>query len=280
LVAFGDFPGTAGAIPFISDRQTLADNGILNNPAPGVFTNPNNDAVIGPDLAGTLFGNLGFPTTYVDTQSNLGAQRTEGFDLSARYNIDLHEAGELELGISAAVFTLYDFKPSVLTEYYNLLGLNGTEFFGVIPDYKLNMYAEYRIWGFTLSLNANYIPETLSAVGRDPELEDQGTFENIEDFFSVDGRLSYTFKGHTTAAVVDTKDAKSMIDSKGGSTVAAGAETMSPMQKLLDGLTLTVGCNNMFDEQPPFIDGGNSNTNLAVYDPYGQFVYFEISKKF
>jgi len=278
LVAFGDFPGTPDAIPFTADRMTLADAGILNfDAATGVFTNPNNGAVIGPDQAGVLFGNLGFPTTYVDTQSNLGAQRSEGFDLSLRWNIDMHQAGELELGANAVVFTLYDFKTSVLTDYYNLLGLNGTEFFGVNPDYKLNMYAEYRIWGFTLGFNANYIPETLSAVGRDPELEDQSTFENVDDFFSVDGRLSYTFVRTATEAPAGySKDGKGTIDKN----PVAGAATLSPMDKLLNGLTLTVGCNNMFDEQPPFIDGGNSNTNLAVYDPFGQFFYFEISKKF
>jgi outer membrane receptor protein involved in Fe transport len=276
LVAFGDFPGTPGAIPFTADRQTLADAGILTF-SNGVYTNPNNGAVIGPDQAGVLFGNLGFPTTYVDTQSNLGAQRSEGFDLSLRWNIDMHQAGELEIGANAVVFTLYDFKTSVLTDYYNLLGLNGTEFFGVNPDYKLNMYAEYRIWGFTLGFNANYIPETLSAVGRDPELEDQDTFENVDDFFSVDGRLSYTFVRTATEAPASySKDGKGTIDKN----PVAGAATLSPMDKLLNGLTLTVGCNNMFDEQPPFIDGGNSNTNLAVYDPFGQFFYFEISKKF
>jgi len=249
LVAFNAFPGSPGAVP-----------------------------VGGP---GSLNGNLA-TTYYLDVNQNLGAQRTEGFDLSARYNLDLHSAGQLELGINSVVFTKYDAKtlPSG-SPYYNLLGLNGTEFFGVIPDYKLTFLAEYRIWGFTLSLNANYIPETLSAVGRDPETEDQSTFDLVDDNFTVDGRLSYTFVGRTTtAAATETKDAKSMVDSKGGSVATAGAETMSPVQKLLDGLTLTVGCNNMFDEQPPFIAGGNSNTNLSVYDPYGQFVYFEVSKKF
>jgi hypothetical protein len=28
------------------------------------------------------------------------------------------------------------------------------------------------------------------------------------------------------------------------------------------------------------VEGQNSNTDLSVYDPYGRFLYFEISKKF
>ena len=47
-----------------------------------------------------------------------------------------------------------------------------------------------------------------------------------------------------------------------------------------DGLTLTVGCNNMFNQQPPFVIGANSATDLSVYDPYGRLVYFQVSKKF
>jgi outer membrane receptor protein involved in Fe transport len=49
---------------------------------------------------------------------------------------------------------------------------------------------------------------------------------------------------------------------------------------MLDGLSVAVGCNNIFDRTPPFVAGANSNTDLSLYDPYGRFVYFEVSKKF
>lgn len=246
LVSFNAFPGRPGAQPVTAPGQ--------------------------------LDGNLA-AVFYLDVNQNLGAQRTEGFDLGARYNLDLHQAGQLELGINAVVFTKYDAKtlPSN-SPYYNLLGLIGEEAFGVIPDYKLNFLAEYRIWGFTLSANANYIPEVLSAVGRDPEGEDQDTFDLVDDNFTVDSRLSYTFvRTAAEAPMVDPKGGKSMVD-KGGAPVAGAG--LSVMDRLLNGTTLTVGCNNMFDEQPPFIDGANGNTDLSSYDPLGRFVYFEISKKF
>ena len=145
------------------------------------------------------------------------------------------------------------------------------------------MLAEYRWMGFTLSLNANYIPEMLNAVSADPETVDQSTLAVIDSYFQVDGRLSYTFKGRTTAGapvVADGKDAKGMVDAKGAAPSVAGPEVMSPIQRLLDGTTVTVGCNNMFGRTPPFVEGANSATDLSVYDPYGQFVYFELSKKF
>ena len=96
---------------------------------------------------------------------------------------------------------------------------------------------------------------------------------------SVDLRLSYTFsvpKAAPAPAVVDAKDAK---DGKNVAPVVA-ATGCDWKAKLLDGLTLAVGCNNVGNEQPPFISGANSNTDLSLYDGLGRFVYFEISKKF
>jgi outer membrane receptor protein involved in Fe transport len=48
----------------------------------------------------------------------------------------------------------------------------------------------------------------------------------------------------------------------------------------MNGTTLAVGCNNIFDRTPPFVNGANSATDLSLYDGFGRFVYFEISKKF
>jgi outer membrane receptor protein involved in Fe transport len=73
------------------------------------------------------------------------------------------------------------------------------------------------------------------------------------------------------------KDAK---DSKGVASGTPGVAALTWGDKLLDGLRLTVGCNNLFDQEPPFVAGGNSATNLTAYDPFGRFVYFEVSHKF
>ncbi len=242
---------------------------------------PNSRRVNAGDLGpnGYLSGNLA-SVFYLDTNINIGAARVEGFDLSARYNLDLQRFGQLELGVNSVVFTKNDLKRTPASNYYNISGLDFSEGGGGNPDYKLTFLAEYRFQGATLGFNANYIPELGNAVGRDPETEDQGTFDRIDDYFTVDGRLSYTFKGRTTpGAMVESKDAKSMMDGKGSPGVA-GAPTMSPIQRLLDGTTVAVGCNNIFDEDPPFVANANSATDLSIYDPFGRFVYFEVTKKF
>ena len=245
LVAFNNFPGQPGAQPITAPGQ--------------------------------LDGNLA-STYYVDTLRNLGAARASGFDLSANYTWDLHNYGQLHFGIAAVVFIDYDLKTTPFSSYYNVLGLDFPEVVGGVPDYKVNFLLEYRWGGLMFSANANYIPEMLSAIGNDPEHDDQSTFANIDSFFAVDLRLSYEFMKQTkeAPAVVDSKDAK---DGKNVAPVQ-GAAGCNWREKLLDGLTLAVGCNNVFNEQPPFISGANSNTDLSLYDGFGQFVYFEISKKF
>ena len=79
----------------------------------------------------------------------------------------------------------------------------------------------------------------------------------------------------------EPKDAKDGKTAMGGKAVA-GVETTScwSVDHWLDGFTVAVGCNNMLDEDPRIVAGGNSSSNLATYDPFGRFVYFEVSKKF
>jgi iron complex outermembrane receptor protein len=250
-VALNNFPGSAGAI-----------------------------AITAP---GQLVNNLQ-STFYFDPIVNIGAARIEGWDLSAHYTMDLRSWGQLELGINSVVFIRYDLKSSPEAQFYNILGLNFTEFGGIqgggaFPDYKVNFLAEYRFQGWTLSANANYIPELLNATGADPEFSDQSTFATIQDYITVDGRLSYEFKRTPPPppAVPDAKDAK---DGKGVVPGVAAVGGCNWVDKMVDGLTLTVGCNNIFDEDPRFVNGANSATNLAIYDPYGRFVYLEVSKKF
>jgi outer membrane receptor protein involved in Fe transport len=53
-------------------------------------------------------------------------------------------------------------------------------------------------------------------------------------------------------------------------------------RKVLEGTTLTVGCNNIVDEQPPFTADPNDvlGYDQSYADGTGRFVYGEINKKF
>jgi iron complex outermembrane receptor protein len=247
LVSFNNFPNHPGAIP-----------------------------VGGPH---TLAGNLS-AVYYQDTNKNLGAYHVDGFDLSARYVWDLHAWGNLTLGVQSVVFLNQDAKQFPNTNYYNVSGGIGDEGFGFYPDYKVTFLTEYRLWGFTLSANANYIPSMYNELANDITSVsiNGGQFPVVKSYFLADAQLSYEFK-RTPAPVpaVTSKEAKDTKAVAGGATTAG---VFSAYDRLLDGLRLTVGCNNLFQEGPPYIGGANSNTNLVAYDPYGRFIYFEVAHKF
>ncbi len=249
LVAFNNFPGLPGSMPVTAPHQ----------------------------LAGNLL-----KVFYIDNSQNIGATHNEGFDLSAHYTMDLRTFGQLELGINAIVYTQYESKLTPDSNYFNQLGTDDVEAVGIIPDYKLTFLGEYRWQGFTASLIANYIPKVYNAVGRSLAVDDFHTFQKVQDYLEFDGRLSYTFVRNELpgAPAPEPKDSKSMRDTKNAAPAPVPGSTMSIFDRMLNGTTLAVGCNNIFDRKPSFVDGANSNTDLSVYDPFGRFLYFEISKKF
>jgi iron complex outermembrane receptor protein len=252
FVAFHNFPGRPGSQPVTA--ADFSSVGYLSNGLGDVFVD--------------------------DRLHNSGAARAEGFDLSAHYDFDLHQCGRLELGANAVVFTTNDRKRNPTSHSYSISQYDFPEYRGANPDYKLTFLFAYYWRGATLSLNAQYIPELKKSFFDDPEFANPSEFTTIEDYFTLDGRLSHTFKGYSDS-VVDARDGKSMNNGKDAvAATAAAAATMSPIQKLVDGLTVTIGCNNIFDEDPRLVIGASNATDLSIYDPYGRFVYLEVSKKF
>ena len=230
---------------------------------------------------GQLSGNLA--SVYVkDTLINIAARHIEGVDFSASYDWDLHRYGQAQFGVDAVMFTLNETKTYPQSAYYNINGLDFPEGGGANPNYRITALARYSYEGASAAINMNYLPGLDNAQGRDPEHEDQFSFMKIGDYLTFDMRLQYEFRAKPEAAAPsysqDAKDSKGIVD--GANSIAAPERTINPFSRLVDGLTVAFGCNNIFDRVPPTVDGANNNTDLSVYDPYGRFLYFEVSKKF
>ncbi|HEX4665606.1 MAG TPA: TonB-dependent receptor plug domain-containing protein [Chthoniobacterales bacterium] len=114
----------------------------------------------------------------------------------------------------------------------------------------------------------------------------------IKQTWTVDGQASYDF---TFVAPVEnqpvagySKDAKSMEVGQDGKPVeAAASQTVNyglPIWKrVLNGTTITLGCDNIFGQDPPKAYGfGNSPTKYPgfLYDATGRFVYVQLTKRF
>ncbi len=199
---------------------------------------------------------------------NLSTVRVTGWDFSLAYTWDLKRWGTFQIGGNAVLYVNNDFKqfpnnPS----YTNAKGFASTEGVGTNPQYRVNALAEYRYEGWSLGMNFNYIPGTLNSNARFAS----GDFVPISAFSQTDIRASYTFLPAKAAPL----PAKTVVDPKGGPVRAPVTAS-----RFYDNVTLAVGCNNLFNHQPPFANGFNSNTDLSTFNGYGRDVYFQVSKKF
>ncbi len=108
----------------------------------------------------------------------------------------------------------------------------------------------------------------------------------------IDGQASYDF---TFVAPVEeqpvagySKDAKDLGAGKDGKPTETAADQAAnyglPIWKrILNGTTITVGCDNIFGTDPPDAIGGGGNSVGApdfIYDSTGRFVYVQLTKKF
>jgi iron complex outermembrane receptor protein len=109
----------------------------------------------------------------------------------------------------------------------------------------------------------------------DPDLNPH----RVDETWTLDLQASYEFKhAASKAESASAKDAKAS-----GPAIAQSESSLSTWQRLLNGLRFTVGCNNVFDRDPPlaFGQGGNAVGYPGfTYDATGRFVYVRVTKKF
>jgi iron complex outermembrane receptor protein len=270
------------ASPYYNLVHTLNFNsGLLPTSGPGSGPFNNGTFAIANELlpfrtaGGAIVPNTGNGTGIenvfiTDTGVNLGVVRVTGWDFSIGYTWDLKRFGTLQVGSNAVLYVNNDFKTFPNTEHYtNAKGFANTEGVGTIPQYKVNALLQYNYQHWSLGFNYNYTPQTLNALFFSPTSNNNPV---VGAFSQIDGRLSYAF----VAPAAQAPPPKTVVDPKGGPVRAP----VAPAARWYDGLTLTVGCNNIFNHQPPFASGFNSNTDLSTFDGYGRLVYFQASKKF
>jgi hypothetical protein len=114
----------------------------------------------------------------------------------------------------------------------------------------------------------------------------------VSQTWTFDGQASYNFI--FTAPVEEqpvagySKNAQDVSSGKDGkpteSSVSQTAKYGMPIWKrALNNTTITLGCSNIFGQDPPKAYGfGGNNTKYPgfLYDPSGRFVYVSLTKKF
>ncbi len=196
-----------------------------------------------------------------------GDQWTNGLDLSIDYRFATASMGHFAVGASANVLFNYYFRANPGAPYNQYArnwtdstnGLGGTN--GLLPGYIIKPYITHEYGPFSTSLYFTYIPPTTASgsLFGDTTPGDVNTDRidgkpyTIPRYYTVDAAINYRLPSFGKSWARDT--------------------------------TLTVGANNVFNKQPPYVpvDGnppGENNTVESMYDIIGRFYFVELSKKF
>jgi iron complex outermembrane receptor protein len=198
-------------------------------------------------------------------QNPLGDQWTSGLDIAVDYHFTTASVGRFDVGAQANVLFNYKARTSPIAPYLQYARnftdqTNGVGFAnGLLPGYIIKPYISNTYGPVATSLFFNYVPPVTTTGG-------PGFTTGSIDSDRIDGK-PYTIPSYFTADLAVTYTVPSY-----GKNWARN-------------LTLTVGANNLFNKQPPYVpvDGnppGENNTVESQYDIIGRFWFVQLKKAF
>jgi iron complex outermembrane receptor protein len=219
---------------------------------------------------------------------NAGSQKARGVDLGLQYQIQT-QFGTFTSLTQATYLDSFQFA--------ELPGDTEVELrSGVLPGFtsdeaylkwRANSRLDWAWHGFDVSTTVHYLDgfhEVLNGFfGKPFSKRLLEHYVKQTWFFDVQASYNFVFVPPIETAVVPgfSKDAAS--SGGGKSTENAAAQTASfglpCWKRLLNGTTVTLGCNNVFGHDPP---DAFTSSNYAdfLYDSTGRFVYVSLQKKF
>ena len=270
----------------------------------GVVNIPPSQEVVNRAIHGGLFpgervdfdpatGGVNFVQTAFQ---NAGRQNARGADLGGQYQIQT-QFGTFTLLSQWAYLDQFVFQPTIESKGRNVIAqvsdnLGGDGWYrwrGVTRldwtwhNFDLNATWHY-VGGFREVIK-NGTPGSASIANFDNFTHEHWT--NPTNFIDVQASYSLIFTPPVEQAPVAgySKGGKEVVSSKDGKQVeSTAAYSMPCWQTILNNSTFTVGCNNVFGQDPPDMYGlffGNANNYPAFqYDNIGRFWYVELKKKF
>jgi outer membrane receptor protein involved in Fe transport len=97
----------------------------------------------------------------------------------------------------------------------------------------------------------------------------------VQQTWIFDGQASYQLDNSVTA-----ESAPATGDAKDGADLASHISSGSPWRRMWHDTTLTIGCNNLFGQDPPTAFLSNAGYADFIYDSVGRFVYVSVKKRF
>ena len=263
----------------------------------GVVTAPLADQVLQRELTGTLLpgeaverdisGNI---TRILIRNQNIGNQESRGFDFGLNYQRPT-PWGTFTWQTQATYLDEFIFQGFIFREF----GPDNGNLAGRTTDPGTSNEGWYK-WKGTSSLEWTWKGFDLFTIVRyidgfhefTPNIHQHW----VHQTFFFDGQASYDFTAllpvETNPVPGYSKGEKEVVRGKDGApTETASAQTSnygrSVLDHLLRGTIITIGCNNIFGQDPPkaYGEGGNAVGYPGfTYDATGRFVYVRLTKKF
>jgi outer membrane receptor protein involved in Fe transport len=257
----------------------------------GVVAAPLAQQVLDGTAPGTVERDAGgFITRILLANQNLGSQEARGFDFGLQYQRPT-PWGTFTSTTQVTYLDEFIFQGFIFREF----GPDNGNLAGRTTDPGASNEGWYK-WKGTSSLDWTWKGFDLVTIVRYTDGFHEFT-PNIHQHwvhqtFFFDAQLSYDF---TSLLPVETnpvpgysKGEKEVVRSKDGApTETASAQTSNYGRSVLDhvlrGTIITIGCNDVFGQDPPkaFGEGGNAVGYPGfTYDATGRFVYGRLTKKF
>src|SRR5256886_1500566 len=263
----------------------------------GVVTAPLADQVLQRELTGTLLpgeaverdisGNI---TRILIRNQNIGNQESRGFDFGLNYQRPT-PWGTFTWQTQATYLDEFIFQGFIFREF----GPDNGNLAGRTTDPGTSNEGWYK-WKGTSSLEWTWKGFDLFTIVRyidgfhefTPNIHQHW----VHQTFFFDGQASYDFTAllpvETNPVPGYSKGGKEVVRGKDGTpTETAPAQTSNYGRTVLDhllrGTIITIGCNNIFGQDPPkaYGEGGNAVGYPGfTYDATGRFVYVRLTKKF
>jgi outer membrane receptor protein involved in Fe transport len=229
----------------------------------------------------------------IDEFQNAGRQNARGIDMGLQYQRQT-PFGTFTWLTEATYLDSFIFQATTLSKGTEVSGNSADQ--GTLGDGWLKWRGISRLdwaWnGFDIIGTVHYLSgfhEHLFSGAPTPD-GNKDHWVNGTWFFDVQGSYTLTFVAPVEPQPVAgySKDAKEIVRGKDGKAVETGQTanySMPCWKNLLNNTTFTIGCNNVFGQDPPVQLGAFAANNAndfpgAIYDNVGRFLYLELTKKF
>jgi hypothetical protein len=251
---------------------------------------PGEEVLLDPATGGVSFVRTAF--------QNAGRQNARGADIGGQYQIQ-SQYGTFTLLSQWAYLDQFIFQPTtesfgrnVIAQVSNNLGGDGWYRWRGVSRidwawHNFDVNATWHYVGGFREIIKNALEENGFAFASSYPNDVHEHWTNPTNFIDVQASYSLIFTPPVEAAPVAgySKGGKEVVTGKDGKQVESTAAYSMPCWKtILNNSTITVGCNDVFGQDPPAMFGfffGNANNYPAFeYDNIGRFVYIELKKKF